>query len=46
MTRVPIQGLDRVELSSASTLYVPPAAPSTLDHQLLAEVQASGIKYG
>jgi hypothetical protein len=46
MTRVPLQHLNRVDLSAASTLYVPPAAASVVDHALVAELQAYGIKYG
>jgi len=46
MTRVPIQGLNHVDLSAASTLFIPPAVATVPDYRLLTEVQACGVQYG
>lgn len=46
LTRIPITGLNEVELSAASTLFIGPAVESTPDDALVAELQAYGIEYG
>ncbi len=46
MTPVPLAGLQHVDLSAASTLYIGPAAASTPDMALVERLQALGIDYG
>lgn len=46
LTRIPMEALNQVDLSAASTLFIPPATVSEPDEPLLAAVHASGIQYG
>ena len=46
LTRVPIAYLQHVDLSAASTLFVPPSEESQPDAALLAQLQALGVQYG
>ncbi|HVQ09486.1 MAG TPA: SAM-dependent methyltransferase [Allosphingosinicella sp.] len=43
---IPMAGLATVELTAASTLYIPPAAPSQPDHEMFAYAEAMGINLG